>query len=161
MIFSLPRSGSAWLSVLLTYSGTFCYHEPLSDQQPLDELFKRPNSGAVDTLAFTRPELRQKYRGFALKRDVSQIERSSRECGVNYKAPYKQFELATTGLPVIEHSMLSDVAYLEKVWGMVVGTPFDRQRAAQLIGMNIQRDLGKFTIRGQSLAHLIDQKERV
>jgi hypothetical protein len=112
----------------------------------------------VDTQAYLHPELRDKYRCFVLKRDISAIERSSRNCGVDYKAPYKQFEAATEGLPVIEYENLSDVEYLAKVWAMVIGTPFDRQRASQLIEMNIQRDLGKFKIHGQSLANLIDRK---
>ena len=56
-IFSLPRSGSAWLSVFFTHGNAFCYHEPLAESQPLSVLFNRPGIvGAIDTLAYTRPE---------------------------------------------------------------------------------------------------------
>jgi hypothetical protein len=159
MIFSLPRSGSAWLSVLLTYTGTFCYHEPLSERESLDELFKRPGSGGVDTIAYTRPELRFKYRSFVLKRDIDQIEKSSRQCGVSYKAPVKQFEAATKALPVIDYHKLDQINYLESVWHMIAGTPFDRARGLQLIGMNIQRDLEKYRLKAPHLAYFPDQSK--
>ena len=157
LVFSLPRSGSAWLSVLLTYQESFCYHEPLSEPETLEELFKRPNSGGVDTMAYLWPSLRQRYRCFVLKRDYAEIEQSSRQCGVDYKAPVEKFEAATFGLPVIDYHKFDQITYLERIWIMIVGTAFDPCRARQLIGMNIQRDLEKYRLKAPHLAHFPDQ----
>jgi hypothetical protein len=158
-IFSLPRSGSAWLSIFLTYGGSFCYHEPSAEREPLDKLFERPGSGAIDTLAYTHPERYKKYRLFVLARAADQIEESSRRCGVNYRAPIVEFNRVTYGLPQIEHCRLSDIDYLQQVWSMIVGTPFDRDRTEQLAGMNITRDLSKISSKVPALAHLLNQKE--
>jgi hypothetical protein len=161
-IFSLPRSGSAWLSVFLTYDGCFCYHEPTSEKECLDYLFERPGIvGGVDTLAYTRPEIRFKFRSFALRRDYYQIESSSRSCGVHYKAPAKQFEAATKALPTIDYHKLDQIEYLEKVWHTIVGTPFDRERALMLIEMNVQRNLDRFKRKVASLAYIHDPAPRV
>jgi hypothetical protein len=161
-IFSLPRSGSAWLSVFLTYAHSFCYHEPTSERESLDELFKRPGMvGGVDTLAYTRPDIRFKYNCFVLKRDYADIEKSSRTCGVHYKAPARQFEAATEALPVIDYHKLDQIEYLEKLWHLVAGSGFDRQRALQLIEMNIQRNLERFKRKVPSLAHIHDPAPRV
>jgi hypothetical protein len=158
-IFSLPRSGSAWLSVFLTHGKSFCYHEPLSEQENLDVLFSRPGIvGAVDTQAYTKPAIRNRYRSFVLKRDISQIERSSHACGVNYTAPVDEFESGTSGLEVIEYSKLDQISYLEEVWRAVVGTGFDKARAARLIDMNIQRDLHRFKLKVPAFAHFIDNQ---
>jgi hypothetical protein len=120
----------------------------------LDELFSRPNSGGVDTLAYTQPELVGKYRSFVLKRDYVEIESSSRRCGVSYIAPAKAFEKATKGLSEIDYHKLDQITYLEQVWAMIVGTAFDRDRARLLIEMNIQRDLERFR---QQRPHFADQ----
>jgi hypothetical protein len=143
-IFSLPRSGSAWLSVFLTYENSFCYHEPLSEPEPLHDLFSRPGSGGVDTLAYTRPELVGRYRSFVLKRNYADIEASSRRLGVGYQAPKAEFERVTKGLPEIDYHKLRDLSYLQEVWDKIVSTAFDRDRARLLVDMNIQRDLEKF-----------------
>ena len=155
-IFSLPRSGSAWLSVFFTHGNAFCYHEPLAESQPLSVLFNRPGIvGAIDTLAYTRPEIRQVYRSFVLKRDIGDIEKSSRGCGVSYKAPIKEFEAATAGLETIDYHKLDQIGYLERVWTQVVQTDFDRPRALQLIEMNITRNLIRFKRKVPALAHLV------
>jgi hypothetical protein len=155
-IFSLPRSGSAWLSVFLTHGNSFCYHEPLAERQPLSVLFDRPGIvGAVDTLAYTRPEIRNAYRSFVLERDISDIEKSSHKCGVQYKAPVKEFDAATSGLESINYHKLDQINYLERIWHRVVQTEFDRPRALQLIEMNIQRDLQRFKLKVPALAHLV------
>jgi hypothetical protein len=156
LIFSLPRSGSAWLANFLTYGNTFCWHEPLSEPQPLDELFSRPGSGGVDTLAYTRPDLLSKYQCFVLKRDYGQIVESSRKCGVRYDPPVAQFEAVTRGLSVINYHNFQDISYLESVWCMISGTAFDWDRARLLIELNVQRDLERFR---KDRPHFADQIE--
>lgn len=162
-IFSLPRSGSAWLSVFLTHGPAFCYHEPLAESQTLSVLFSRPGIvGAIDTLAYTQAVvLRQQYRCFVLKRDIAEIESSSARCGVTYRAPQETFARATAGLTVIDYRYFRDIKYLAHIWWSVVGDDFDAARAQQLMEMNIQRDLPRIITKVPTLAHCIAQKSSV
>jgi hypothetical protein len=151
-IFSLPRSGSAWLATFLTYGESFCYHEPCAERIPLAVLFDRPGIiGAVDTLAYTMPRIARDYRCFVLRRSYSEIIASSVTCGIEYEIP-REFEQVTAEMPVIDHQRLGDLHYLAYVWDAIVGTEMDHERARQLIRMNIQRDLGKFNALAPHLA---------
>jgi hypothetical protein len=54
VVFSLPRSRSAWLSQFLTYGDWTCGHEELRRMRSLDDVkawFSQPNIGTVETSA--------------------------------------------------------------------------------------------------------------
>lgn len=146
-IYSLPRSGSAWLSVFLSGNGSFCYHEPFADGgwEALWKRWKeRPEGcvGAVDTSAYKRES--HNYIGidhYVLIRNKMEIDASLKQRGwiVNLTQENDIFESVTRSLPVISYSKLWNVGYLAELWQQIVGTSFDRERAEYLIEMNIQR----------------------
>ena len=154
-IYSLPRSGTAWLSVFLTAFDSYCYHEPLADMTIEHLALKfsaRPDwvTGAVDTSAYQYGSMVKKAlphaRQFVLRRSVDEITASSALCGVAYDAATEVGALAnvTQGLPVIDYHQLRNVWYLKDLWAELIGTPFDRERAELFVEMNVQRDVRTF-----------------
>lgn len=139
-IYSTPRSGSAWLSNFLTYDGSFCQHEPLANDRAFNFL-DYPVSGAVDTgAAFIKYAPPEGTNIFHLARNHAEVKESLKNIGLNsydlsaYKSGFR-------------YSDLFDIDYLEVLWGIVTGLPFDRNRAEMLIEMNVQRDVGLLTQR--------------
>lgn len=154
-IFSLPRSGSSWLSVFLTGRDSFCYHEPTADYTPqewMERASERPEStiGAVDTGAYIHASLITQAlpewtRYFVLERDPAEIERSTLTFNVRgYDAALQYEKLMDLPFPRISYENLGDLTYLRSVWEMAIGPGFDEARTAKLQEMNIQRDIGKF-----------------
>ncbi len=149
-IFSLPRSGSSWLSVFLSGAGCYCYHEPLADgtfSAFEDRLCLRPElcAGAIDTSAYQLPvEVPRDFHKFVLVREPSQIQRSLKMKGWsmgNINSVQDQMLEAAGNAIQIEYSKLNDIKYLSWVWNQIVGTPFDSERAEYLLEMNIQRSV--------------------
>ena len=133
-IYSTPRSGSAWLSTFLTYSGSYCQHEPLA-KGPL-VFAPYPVSGAVDTGAsFIKYLPPEDVHVFSLYRDLDDVRESLRRISLpdydfsNYKSSGFRYE------------RINDIGYLEHMWDEITGLPFDRARAEALIEMNVQRDI--------------------
>lgn len=132
-IYSTPRSGSAWLSNFLTYSGSFCQHEPLVNGGMYYPDY--PVSGAIDTgaafIGYAPPE---GVDIFYLARDHIEVKASLVKAGLSaydlsaYKSGFRYRDLF-------------DINYLEVLWGIVTGLPFDRDRAEMLIEMNVQRSI--------------------
>lgn len=153
-IFSLPRSGSSWLSVFLTGPDSYCYHEPTADYSP--EEWKviannRPERyvGAVDTGAYCFSpgtfDIFPKTKFFTLCRDPHEINRSTRWLQIEgYDAFHERSKLDCLKHEHILYSRLHDIGYLEEVWYRVIGTPFDSERAKNLIEMRIERDVNAF-----------------
>jgi hypothetical protein len=147
-IYSLPRSGSSWLSVFLSSPGSYCYHEPLADipVSQLGTLLARRQEnciGAIDTSAYQRTDLyfSPDVTLFVLLREQSQIQRSMRMKGwvMDLESERSKLIKASKGALPIQYEKLWDINYLETIWDTIVGTPFDRERAERLMEMNIQR----------------------
>lgn len=164
-IFSLPRSGSSWLSVFLTGPDSFCYHIPTADRTPLEWrgiASQRPEKvvGAVDTMAYIAPqeiiEVIPKANFFTLVRDPRDIDRSSRWHHVPYDAFKEREVLDSFKFEKIIYSHLGKLSYLEEIWGKVIGTPFDAERAKHLIEMRIERDVYFFYESRPSLYNPMD-----
>lgn len=133
-IFSTPRSGSAWLSVFLTYGGSFCQHEPLVHGKGV-YFPEYPVSGAIDTgAAFIKYVPPEGVDIFHLARDKQEVAESLKRMGLPsydltaYKSQFRYLDLF-------------DVDYLEVLWGVVTKLPFDRNRTEALIEMNVQRSV--------------------
>lgn len=150
-IYSLPRSGTAWLSMFLTSKDSYCYHEPMADNA-LWRLSQRQelSVGAIDTGAFYRPDKVKselpKARCYVLFRESADIQKSLDKAGLPFNAAEESGRLknVTQNMPIIEYDLLTDVHYLKDLWIDVIGTAFDRERAEAFVGMNIQRDMKKF-----------------
>lgn len=153
-IFSLPRSGSSWLSVFLSGADSFCYHEPTADATPeqwVSEATARPERqvGAVDTGAYLfAPKIQQalpKARFFVLERDPGEIGESLRRAdmlGINVLSEYSR--LSKLPYERIEYARLGDIGYLSDVQSRVLGTSLDPVRTRQLLEMRVQRDTALF-----------------
>jgi hypothetical protein len=150
-IYSLPRSGSAWLSVFLSGRDSFCFHEPLSDY-PLPRLLERINArservvGIMDTAAYrSNPQAAERFdQRFILLRDPEAIRRSSARFGIHFDAHAEQERLCALDGQAIEYARLSDLDYLANLWTRIVGEGFDVERARLMLEMRIERDVRLF-----------------
>lgn len=147
-IYSLPRSGSAWLSVFLSGKDSYCFHEPFVDGDPanlygISILRNEYIIGAIDTSAYFRNDMSViDCSKFVLIRPISDIKASFAKLGwpSDWDFQLEKFREATSGLTPIYYTRLFDIAYLREIWKQVIGTEFDEERALTLIEMNIQRD---------------------
>lgn len=146
-IYSLPRSGSAWLSMFLSQPGAYCFHEPLADDEPLMErLARRPEDvvGAIDTSAYTDPiTFPPEVPVYVLWRNWNEIQDSSLRMGYDVDIQFEQRILTRnvtmTASNTIRYRDLDNLDYLEVLWKELVGTSFDRERAEFLIEMKVER----------------------
>lgn len=152
-IYSLPRSGSAWLSVFLTGQDSFCFHEPTAEKIPTGTLFdSRPERVVcgVDTGAYLiAPTIGRALgaRCFVLHRDTAQIQKSLRSLKfgrLDASEERRKLDQVTEGMGIIEYARLFDVGYQREIWQEITGLPFDALRAEAISGMNIKRDTQKF-----------------
>lgn len=155
-IYSLPRSGSAWLSQFLSQPGSFCYHEPLADSPGfIQRLEDRPEwvVGGIDTSFYKlEAQLPSAFHCYALHRPLGEIRASSERLGfrLDWGTEFSRFKERVVGLHVIYYHLLSDIKYLEDLWAEVVRTKFDRERAEYLMEMNIQRSINSVVNRLQA-----------
>lgn len=154
-IYSLPRSGSAWLSVFLTGRNSFCFHDASIECGSFEELFSsrpEPSVCAVDTAAYLiGPDLpsRLNARQYVLVRPKAEIAASLLKAQMinphyDLDQEYAQFQRVTHGMAPIFHAQLSDQDYREWIFTEVTDQPYDARRAKAISDMNIQRDLKKF-----------------
>jgi hypothetical protein len=134
-IFSQVNSGSSWLSVFLTGKDSYCYHEPTADysiSEWKNAASRRSETivGGVDTGAY--------YFAAAIYFALPQTRFFSLCRG---EIPNT---LANLKHDRISYARINDLGYLEELWGELIGTPFDSERAATLIEMRIKRDVDKF-----------------
>lgn len=158
-IYSLPRSGSSWLSVFLSLPGAYCYHEPFADGDFADitrRMDQRPEEcvGLIDTSAHQR-QLQQVegWHYFALCRHKHEVASSLRKRGwvFDLDVEISKFNASIADCIPIYYHWLSEISYLENIWRSVTGgLPFDKERAEYLIEMNIQRTFASVSKRHAS-----------
>lgn len=145
-IFSLPRSGTAWLSTLLTARDSFCFHELTAENnwQTLPQTRPERTVGAVDTGAYLNPQAVYKAfptaTYFTLYRRPAQINESAAKLGINYDATQHVLPQHSA----LYYDDLNNLNCVRSLWHRVIGEGFDEQRTRQLMEMNIQRDVSKF-----------------
>lgn len=160
LIYSLPRSGTAWLSIFLSHQNSFCYHDLLADTAPYmipQKFSSRPESvvGTIETYGWGPGQDPYDFLGkvqcYVLIRDQNEIELSLRNLAMQggqkdlfpLQASVSLFErfCRSRKCYYIFHANFHNINYLENLWKEVVGTPFDKDRALRLIEMNITRSL--------------------
>ena len=154
-IYSLPRSGSAWLSLFFSQPGAFCIHEPLANEEDvMEQLESRPENvvGAIDTSAYAEPiVLPPEVPVYVLWRDWQDIEQSSLRMGFEVDVKTEQRvlmeNLKATPANTIRYKDLENLDYLEILWKEFVGTEFDRGRAEYLIEMRVERKIQSIVTR--------------
>lgn len=152
-IYCLPRSGSAWLANFLTAKDSYCFHDPLAYTRFCDlkaRFDRRPETvvGAIDTGAYCFPgwveaELPD-TEFYVLERDPLAISRSSWALGIEFDgaANAKQLADTTRGYKRLQYDSIRTIEGIASIWETVIGPGFDRERALQLLEMNVQRDYG-------------------
>lgn len=140
LICTTPRSGSAWVANFLSSGDCICVHEPLL-YAPKVEGYRVV--GGIDTgAAYMLEQVRRlPVRLYALTRNADEVRRSLEVLGL------PALEFPQLDLPTFEYARLFDVGYLREMWTELNGPGFDAVRAAQLIEMNVQRDIEKMRAR--------------
>jgi hypothetical protein len=159
LVTGLPRSRTAWMSVLTTTAHSLCLHEPSAAFKDIEELrgfydCDYPNFiGASDSgLGFFLPWILENIRPHTLiiERDPQEVTESLCQLGLprtNYAyllqeaiEPFRHHPLCLW----VRFDRLDDRRTIEKVfWHLMPGVPFDEERWAQLARMHIQVDLRK------------------
>jgi len=92
VVFSLPRSRSAWLSRFLTYGDWHCGHDELRHCRSLDDVrswLSQPCTGTVETAASPFWRLLSRYRPDArvvtVRRSVNEVLPSLRRAGLQFE----------------------------------------------------------------------------
>lgn len=161
-IYTLPRSGSAWLSNFFSHRNSFCFHEPLADGDYIHLMSNMSNRlepvvGAIDTSAYQRPFKPEEFvcKKFVLHRPLCDIKQSLKLRGwvMDMDKEAERFYKVAGNLPAIYYTMLFNVDYLERLWELIVGDGFDKQRAQQLVEMNVQREFTAIKRRTDSEAY--------
>jgi hypothetical protein len=149
-IYSLPRSGSAWLSLFFSQPGSFCYHEPLADAGDIFERMavrSEPCVGGIDTSAYLNTlKIPENVKVYYLWRDWRDIQQSSLRMGfdIDVETEQKRFFANLPSLHpkiTIKYKDLDSLDYLELLWTEIVGEGFDRERAEYLVEMKVERSL--------------------
>lgn len=154
-IYSLPRSGSSWLSLFLSQPGCYCYHEPFADGGWSDlvtrwEQRPEPCVGAIDTSAHQRsPASLGVCKKYVLLRDPREILASLRAKGydMDMEMELERLHFVTRDCIPLHYHLLHDLDYLEVVWTGITRQPFDRERTERLVEMNVQRTVESLEVR--------------
>lgn len=152
-IYSLPRSGSAWLSTFLSMPGSWCYHEPLVCEMTMPLLLSHMNQrpepavGAVDTDFHNRPFAQvDDAQYFVIRRDLNAVFRSQIVARMttwdnDFKKQVDTLNEHVERAKAVEihHARFHDLGYMREVWDMVTGgLPFDAERASYQMDFNVQ-----------------------
>jgi len=153
LIFTTPRSKSAWLANYLTYDNMVCYHEPCSDISSFDELDKLEDKNKVvgvvgsDLMVFAG-QLINKYpkaKKLFIIRDLDEVAESLTRLGI-YDVSVG-VELANlvekiksiSDIIILDFEELSDSGQCATLWKYLNQEKcVNRTRLDFLMNMNIQ-----------------------
>lgn len=156
LIVGLPRSRTAWLSVLCTTSESICYHDAIEGIRELPQLIERYKSdfykhiGLADIgLGFFLGWILEHIspRTLIVDRDPSDVTEEMVKMGLprtNYAdlmherlLPFKDHPLVMW----VPYEALDKKRVIEKIyWHLMPGHAFDEERYEQLAKMNITTD---------------------
>ena len=162
MVTGLPRSRTAWLSVLLTGERSMCYHEPSSRMSELSDLFSiyaqeyYDYVGVADSgLGFFIDRILEEFapRTLIVERPLSEVEQSLAEFGLpasNYCELLKEKLEAVSSHPLVMRvpfGALDDWRWVQQIhWHLVPGLNFDETRFHELAKMQIETDAYKTSV---------------
>jgi hypothetical protein len=181
-IFALPRSRTAWLSVFLTSTHSFCYHEALCQCNRIAHLkqlllrAETPAAGNSDSgnIIFRETILENfpDARIVIVLRDPKAVHKSLALAGVEMDEDavdgfYKDLlvlakEYEDSAL-VVDYRDLDNLDTLATIWEFCVGDvePFNPYRAHALLQLNIQVDdlAQSFTDAAPNIAALLKEEQ--
>lgn len=157
LITGLPRSRTAWLSVLCTTGDSICYHEPTSTMNDIKELadvYDKPSLkyvGASDSgLGFFLPWVMEAInpRTVIIDRGLDEVRQSLVKCGITKEGGLRmlmdclnryKYHPSVLWVP---YKALDNKRWIEKIWmHLMPGLVFDEGRYEQLAHMNITVDI--------------------
>lgn len=162
MIIAAPRSGTAWAANWLTDHHSFCFHDPLFERH-YEDLDQLEADGRLVGIACTGlanfPEYLKAHpaKKVVLHRRQDQVNDSCTALGFP-PVPQKFFESLesiTDALHVPWTYLFSKPEHIHRF--LFGGRPFDRRRHAQLIGLNVQRDLAQIRPNQAATRRLIQE----
>jgi hypothetical protein len=166
IIYSLPRSRTAWLAAFLTYGEWTCYHEHAINMRSMDdvvEFFAQPNIGAVETgimqgwwlLRYHVPNIRM----VVIHRPVNEVIKSLLATDVSGVATYDEQKLwrimpygarmlrqigEVPGVLNVEFDELESREGCQRIWDFVLPYPFDDEWWELMKDENITVDMKAF-----------------
>lgn len=158
LILALPRSRTAWLSIFLTHSNSFCFHEPLlgcSTVADLEQRFREVDTevvGGADTgaaLFLDRiVELMPDIRLAVVERPLEQCAQSLRALGdIDVIIATESLRRIQSALDdakqryrplVVRFADLNDPDTARALWEHCIGEGFDPVRFSDLCRFNIE-----------------------
>lgn len=165
MIIAAPRSGTAWAANWLTDSHSFCLHDPLFERH-YGDLDKVEEDGRVLGVACTglanfplfvkgHPALK-----VVLHRRPDQVNDACTALGFP-PVPMQLFKNLESieGLHVPWTYLFSKPEHIHRF--LFGDRPFDARRHAQLVGLNVQRDLAQIRPNQAATRRLIKEMSHV
>lgn len=163
-IFSLPRSGTSWLSLFLTDRSSYCYHEPTADFTPHEWVRRAANRpetvGAIDTGAARYDALIRAAaphaRLFVLLRDPEEIKQSLNYAGMlGFDVDEAYEQLHALKLDPIYYRNFGSEGYLAALWRHLNGTECEPAHVDRYLELRVERDARLFMAHRPNLnAHL-------
>lgn len=160
IIYSLPRSRTAWLSHFLTYKDVTCFHEEIRHLRTIEDVktqLNMPNSGSVETCAAPWWRMINKFnpkiKTIVIKRPIEEIVESFLKTGIKFnlgvlystlckcEAKLDQIAKRVEGAKVYSYSSLSDPSICAEIFEYCTGYEFDYARWWKLSEVNIQINL--------------------
>lgn len=161
-VTGLPRSRTAWLSVLLTTDRSICFHEPsprLNDISELEGVFASQfydYAGASDSgLGFFIERILEEFapRTVVIERPLAEVEESLAQFGLpasNYCELLKEKLEAAFAHPLVMRvpfAALDDWRWVQQLyWHLMPGLNFDETRFHELAKMRIETDPYKTSV---------------
>jgi len=143
LVIGLPRSRTAWLANFLTYDGNFCYHEGLNGcstiEEYKDKLGKDKGDSNTGIMLFDFEKYFPNTKVIIIDSDIKKSVKFGKEVysedieDAMIKAKHRLDSIK--GLHINVDNINSS---LKKIWEYVSDKPFNKDRAAMLIKLNIQ-----------------------
>jgi hypothetical protein len=150
MLLAAPRSGTTWAANWLTTDTTLCLHDPLYTKHytELDSFKTEKTLGVSCTGLAYFPEWVNKHpsRKIVLHRDISEIERSLEDIGLEMAFPDVNYIINLESIDAI-HLPWTDLFDNPKfIYETLLERPFDAERHALLREIEMQPKFEGLTV---------------
>jgi len=159
MVIGLPRSGTAWAANWLTTDTSLCLHDPLFERHysELDAINSRKRLGVSCTGLFNWPDWLNAHpaRKIVLHRPLREINESLEQCGLaNMDEEAVRKLERVNGRHFDWRAIFDDPA---TIYEYLIEKPFDPERHAELVKLNVQRDFGRIVVSKQVTKMLMQE----
>lgn len=140
LVLGLPRSRTAWLANFLTYDGNYCYHEAISRCRTFDDYLKMTEGKGDSTTALLDVNnLFPDVPKVIIERDPDAAIRFGLEVyGSDVTQEMLELKDQLDEVEGMRVPFDEIDAYLPEIWGHLIGTEYDAERAELLMSLNVQ-----------------------